>query len=135
MLSVVSSSIVSCKGAFSGKDRQAVLLMWKAIFFRFFICARATWIKSYARMSGVRTVSESGSGDGRADSIRHSFCSHLVLPRGNFHVGALLSRTPLLAGDWFASLIYPCSVIWIAKCVTAKVNLRRYDARRFNFHP
>lgn len=80
-------------------------------------------------------VSESGSGEVRADSIRHSFCSHLVLPRGNFHVGALLSRTPLLAGDWFASLIYPSPLIRIAKCVIVKVNLRPYDARRFNFHP
>jgi hypothetical protein len=79
-------------------------------------------------------MSESGTGDGRADSIRHSFCSHLVLPRGNFHVAALLSRTPLLAG-WFASLIYPCPVIRIAKCVNAKVNLIPYDACRFNFHP
>jgi len=80
-------------------------------------------------------VSESGSGDGRTDSIQHSFCSHLVFPRGNFHVGALLSRTPLLAADWFASLIYPCPLIRIAKCVIAKVNLRLYDARRFNCYP
>jgi len=35
MLSVVSSNIVSCKGAFSCKDRRAVLLMWKAVLFDF----------------------------------------------------------------------------------------------------
>jgi hypothetical protein len=120
MLSIISSCIVSCKGAFSGKDRRALLLMWKAVFFRFSICARATWIKSYTRLSGVRTESESGSGDGRADSIRHSFCSHLIPPGGNFHVGALLSRTPLLRvtglrHSFILALSYELQSVWLPR--------------------